>query len=222
MGVFMKLRGNECKNNGTAERKEGKFPKKVGLVETMKRRAALLAVIVVSTVAIACSDESGGNSGSGGDAGVSTETGGTQNTGGRNTGGEDSSSAGSDTGVVEPEGLCAEFPDRHVNRKVFTLGSICSPGDECSDYVVLFRELGETSGGMRAVFAALNTTNPTNSDFIGMDVGEQKTHDFPEVGETVLELCSTTAAECQFQITGDPIGDAHCTATVAASRSWCE
>lgn len=201
MGVFMEQKKRLDKPDATGEKR--RFPRLKGMVERIKSKAYVLAVVGVSALAMnGCGGPT--ETGDGGhDAGTVTDSG----DGGTTTDGGQS--------------LCEQYPEGHANRLTFNLGLAEAPSEDCSEYVLMFRELMDLGGDMRAVFAYLNTTTPSSAEFIGFNVGDQATKDVPAVGETTFELCSTTSLTCKYQFTGPHLGDTDCTATLASTRAWC-
>lgn len=150
-----------------------------------------------------------------GAAGTISASGGTSNTGGSTAGTGGSVQAGAGG---EEQSLCEMYPAGHDNRHTFSPGDGEGPG--CSDYVMLFTEI--TSSGL-VNFQYLNMANPTGAERVGFRIGDQRTKDFPGVGVTTFELCSSTSEACLWEVGGDITGDANCSVTLAATRSFpCE
>ena len=197
-----KKTGAETGENGKTK---GKFPRFKGMVDRLKSKAMVLAVVSVAAFGMAhCGPDPNENPDGGThDADAATDAGTDC----------DTTDSGSDAG----QSLCDMYPEGDANRHTFELG-VSTPIED-GEQVMMFRELMELSGGMRATFAHFNKNSPGNVDFVGLDVGEQETLDVPGIGETTVELCSTSALECKWQLTGNE-GDVNCTATLASTRAW--
>ncbi len=195
MEIRKKMRGPEEKGETK------KFPRLKGMIERLKNKAMILAVVSISALApVGCSGPTEEPDGGNQDADVTTDS-------------------GSDADTTDGgQSLCAQYTEGHANRRTFHLG--VSESVEDGDQMVMLRELMELSGGMRATFACFDSNAPTNIDFVGLDVGEQETVDVPGIGQTTVELCSTTELECKFQLPGPHEGDENCTATVSSTRPW--
>ncbi|MBN1169889.1 hypothetical protein JXA56_02605 [Candidatus Micrarchaeota archaeon] len=196
------------------------FAKVKGLIE----KAALPAAIFA---AVACG--SGNNSESGaaeaGSAGVvqpggsggqaaggsssgGLQTGGTQNTGGNQAAG----SSGAGTGGTAQASICGIYDDDHEYD--FMLGEGRRP--DCGEYVFTFIMITGDTG--KAVFSILNSTSPTNVNYIELGEGESTTYEVRDVGTTRFELCSKTSEPCTFIFNSEPIGDPDCRVVMASDR----
>jgi hypothetical protein len=198
----------EIKKKMTGPQEKGetkKFPRLRGMVDRLKNKAMILAVVSMSAFApIGCGGPTQEPDGGQSDADITTDA------------GADSDTT-TDSGTDGGQSLCAQYPEGHANRRTFNLG--VSESVEEGDHVVMLRELMDL-GGMRAIFACFDSNFPTDVDFVGLNVGDQETMDVPGVGQTTIELCSTTALECKFQIPGPHEGDENCTATLSSTRAW--
>lgn len=205
MGVFMEIRKKNGAESEEIGKTRGKFPRFKGMVDRLKRKAMVLAVVSVAAFgAMHCGPDPSENPDGGHDADATTDAG---------TDSDTTTDSGGDAG----QSLCDMYPDGHENRHTFYLG-ISEPVED-GDQVLMFRELKELSSGMSATFAHFNKNAPANVEFLGFYVGDQEVVDVPGIGETTMELCSTTALECKWQITGNE-GDVNCTAVLASTRTW--
>jgi hypothetical protein len=183
-----------------------RFPRLKGMVDRMKSKAMVLAVVSLSALApVACSGPDENPDGGNHDADVTTDSGSDADT-------------TTDSGTDGGQSLCSQYPEGHENRHTFSLG-VSIPFED-GEYVLMLRELMEYNGQMASEFVHFNSASPTNTHFMGLELGDQETLDIPGVGQTTVELCSTTALTCKLQIPGPNEGDENCTATLASTRRW--
>lgn len=190
------------------EKERADFSKKNSLIEGIKRRAAVAAILLSATFTVHCGGENPDpDGGTGGDGGTMQTDGGTTGDGG----------TGGDGGVT----LCAMYGEGSPNRATFTLGQIRRPEGTDTDWAFFFKKIENIGGTMFTSFgryeAPLGGTPPVVS---GFEDGQTRDITFGAVTVRV-QLCSRTPNQCAISLPGGSgTGDTACTATAAADRAW--
>ncbi|HSB47682.1 MAG TPA: hypothetical protein VLD37_06735 [Candidatus Bilamarchaeum sp.] len=179
------------------------------MAESIKRSAAVAAVVVAATFSMHCGPDGpttdGG--GTGGDGGTVTDGG---HGGDSGTGGDGGSTA-----------LCDMYPEGSPNRTTFARGEIRVPAQNTDGWLLFFRKIEDIGGTTFTTFGVYSesVSAPT---YYGFELGQTRGVNVPSVGTVQMQLCARTSAACGSAPgqgntgTGDP----GCSATLAADRPW--
>jgi hypothetical protein len=184
------------------------FSKTNSLVEGIKRRAVVAALLVSATFSVHCGGENPDpDGGHGGDGGTMQTDGGTTGDGGM--GGDDGGAS-----------LCSMYGEGHPNRTTFGRGEIRVPAQNTAGWLMYFRKIEDIGGAFYTNFGVYaGVSAPT---FYGFPENETRNVNVPTVGTVRMQLCDHTSLECSALPGGGSsgTGDPNCRATLAADMPW--